>query len=279
MKRAIPASLVRELRDSAALGEPLLAAFDFDGVLAPIRRFPADARMSEKTRSLLRRLGNTRRTTTVVVSGRAVPFLRKALAGCGAAMAGDHGLELEGLGPRWRHHALADLARHARGIARSATRAVRGLRGVTIELKTATVSVHYRRAPSVRRDPEPLRSALEAIVPPGWRVAPGLLLWELRPKLDWGKGHIIQRAARQLGARALFIGDDWTDEEGFALLGSSAWTVRVGPGLTAARWRLAGIGAVDELLAELLAARRQPDLAAPGSRTRARSSTRLAPHK
>lgn len=279
MKRAIPASLVRELRASAALGEPLLAAFDFDGVLAPIRRFPADARMSERTRSLLRRLGRAKRTTTIVVSGRALPFLRTALQGCGAAMAGDHGLELEGLGPRWRHHALSDLSRHARGLARAVDRKVGGMRGVTVELKTATVSVHFRRAAAVRRDPEPLRALLEDLLPPGWRVAPGLLLWELRPKLDWGKGHIIERAARGLGARALFVGDDWTDEEGFSRLGSSAWTVRVGPGLTAARWRLAGIGAVDELFTALLAARRQPGLAAPGRRTRAKSSTRLAPHK
>jgi len=255
MKTRIPASLVHELRESAARGEPLLAAFDFDGVLAPIRLVPSEARMSERTRSLLRRLGRTKRTTTVVVSGRALPFLRKALRGCGTAMAGDHGLELEGLGPRWRHHALEDLARHARALARAARREARGLRGVAVELKTATVSVHFRRSPSVRRDPEPLRAKLEAIVPPGWRVAPGLMLWELRPKLDWGKGHIIERAARQLGARALFVGDDWTDEEGFSRLGTSAWTVRVGPGLTAARWRLAGVGAVDELLAVLLAAR------------------------
>ncbi len=241
---------------SARRGEPLLAALDFDGVLAPIRRRPSQARMSARTRDLLRRLARTRRTTVIVVSGRAVPFLRKALAGCDAALAGDHGLELVGLGQRWRHPAFADLARHARALARAARRATAAMPGVEVELKTATVSVHFRRAPAVRRDPKPLRAALKRLAPPGWRVFPGLMVWEFRPKVEWGKGHIIQRAAEQLGARVLFIGDDWTDEEGFRRLGRGAWTVRVGPGPTAARCRLPGIAGVDKMLAALIAARR-----------------------
>lgn len=191
----------------------------------------------------------------MVVSGRALPFLRAALAGSGAALAGDHGLECEGLGARWRHPALSELARHARALARTARRAVSPLRGVEVELKTATVSVHWRRAPSVRRNPEPLRAVLEEIAPPGWRVAPGLMVWEFRPKVEWGKGHVIERAAARLGARALFIGDDLTDEEGFLRLGRKGWTVRVGKGPTAAHWRLSGVGAVEELLAALVETR------------------------
>jgi trehalose 6-phosphate phosphatase len=252
----ISAELRRELLQSARRGEPLLAAFDFDGVLARIRRHPGQARMSKRTKALVRLLGKTKRTTVVIVSGRALPFLRGALAGCGAALAGDHGLELEGMGARWRHPAFAELGRHARALAHAARHWTVGLRGVEVELKAATVSVHFRRSPAVRRNPEGLRLALEALVPPGWRVAPGLMVWELRPKLDWGKGHIIEHAASRLGARALFLGDDFTDEEGFRRLGSSAWTVRVGPGPTAARFRLSGIGEVDALLAEIAAARR-----------------------
>ena len=250
------AALLKELSASARRGEPLLAALDFDGVLAPIQLIPSQARMSARTRGLLRRLARTKRTTVIVVSGRALPFLRKSLAGCGAALAGDHGLELEGLGPRWRHPAFAELARHARALARAARRETAGLPGVEVELKIATVSVHFRRAPAVRRDPEPLRAALQRLAPPGWRVFPGLMVWEFRPKVEWGKGHAIRFAADKLGARVLFIGDDWTDEEGFRHLGRGAWTVRVGPGPTAARWRLAGIAGVDKLLAAIAAARR-----------------------
>lgn len=253
---SVPVGLFKELAASAARGEPLLAALDFDGVLAPIRRVPSRARMSARTRGLLRRLARTKRTALIVVSGRALPFLRKALAGCDAALAGDHGLELEGLGARWRHPAFSELARHARALARAARFATAAMPGVEVELKTATVSVHFRRAPAVRRDPERLRAALQRLAPPGWRVFPGLMVWEFRPKVEWGKGHIIQHAAARLGSRILFIGDDWTDEEGFRRLGRAAWTVRVGPGPSAARWRIAGIGDVDNMLAAVIAARR-----------------------
>lgn len=250
------ATLFKEVAASARRGEPLLVALDFDGVLAPIRRRPSQARMSARTRGLVRRLARTKRTTVIIVSGRALPFLRKALAGCDAALAGDHGLELTGLGPRWRHPALSELARHARALTRAARRATAAMPGVEVELKTATVSVHFRRAPAVRRDPEALRATLKRLAPPGWRVFPGLMVWEFRPKVEWGKGHIIQHAAKRLGARVIFMGDDWTDEEGFRRLGRSAWTVRVGPGPTSARWRLPGIVGVDKTLAALVASRR-----------------------
>ncbi|UPT73458.1 MAG: trehalose-phosphatase [Elusimicrobiota bacterium] len=275
---AVPAGLLREVRASALRGEPLLAAFDFDGVLSPIRRFPGQARMSDRTRSLLKRLGEAKRTRTLIVSGRALRFLRRAAAGTGAALAGDHGLEFEGMGPPWKHPALDELARHARALARAARKATKRLKGVAVELKTATVSVHWRRAPSVRRDPEPLRALLESLAPPGWRVAPGLMLWELRPLVAWGKGHLIEYAQAGLGARILFVGDDHTDEEGFRRLGREAWCVRVGPGETSARWRLHGVEAVDELLTAALEARLQVE-AAPAGRARERSSTRRAPQR
>jgi trehalose 6-phosphate phosphatase len=273
--KGVPAGLLREIRASAARGEPLLAAFDFDGVLSPIRRFPGQARMSARTKSLLKRLGEAKRTRTLIVSGRALRFLRRAASGTGAALAGDHGLEFVGMGEAWRHPSLGELARHARALAKAARRGTKGLKGVSVELKTATVSVHWRRAPAVRRDPEPLRELLESLAPPGWRVAPGLMLWELRPLVAWSKGHLIEYAEAGLGSRILFLGDDHTDEEGFRRLGRRAWCVRVGPGETSARWRLPGIEAVDELLAAVVEARTQD----PDGRARDRSSTRRAPQR
>jgi trehalose 6-phosphate phosphatase len=96
-----------------------------------------------------------------------------------------------------------------------------------------------------------LKRALERLPLAGWRVAPGKCLWELRPRKDWGKGEAILLALKRLGPgwTAAFVGDDATDEEGFAVLGRRALTVRVGPGRTAARWRLPGIGSVDALFA------------------------------
>jgi trehalose 6-phosphate synthase/phosphatase len=66
----------------------------------------------------------------------------------------------------------------------------------------------------------------------------------------------------------LAIGDDWTDEDLFRALPPSAFTVRVGPASTAARFYLPNHSAVRRALRELREARRQTPAAsaqtAPG---------------
>ena len=142
-------------------------------------------------------------------------------------------------------------AREARALAVAARRAVRGLRGVRVEAKTAAVAVHWRRAPGVLRDPSHLRRVLAALLPDGWRLAGGKKIWEFRPADAWGKGEAVALAARRLRSRIVFIGDDETDEEAFRRLSRAALTVKVGPGPTRARERVAGLAGVDVLLKRL----------------------------
>lgn len=225
-----------------------LVALDFDGTLAALRREPAAVRLPPARRALLKRLARVPGTEVLVVSGRPQAFLRRALSGAGAALAGEHGWVLEGLGPRWRHPKLGLRARQARALAAAARRAVRGLPGVRVEAKTAAVAVHWRRAPRVIRDPSALKRSLEALLPRGWRLAGGKRIWEFRPADAWGKGELILLAARRRGAGIVFVGDDSTDEEAFRLLGRRARTVKVGPGPTRARERVSGVRSVDALL-------------------------------
>lgn len=226
----------------------LLVALDFDGTLARLRRDPAAVRLSAGRRTLLARLGRAPGVRVLVVSGRPQAFLRRALAGAGAALSGEHGWVLEGVGRRWRHPRLGLRARQARALAAAARRAAGGLKGVRIETKMAAVAVHWRLAPGVIRDPSVLRRVLKALLPSGWRLAGGKRIWEFRPADAWGKGDAIAFAARRLKARVVFIGDDETDEEAFRRLGRGALTVKVGPGPTRARERVAGLAGVDGLL-------------------------------
>lgn len=87
--------------------KPLLIAIDFDGTLAALKRDPAAVRLSAARRALLARLGRAPGVRVLVVSGRPQAFLRRGLAGAGAALSGEHGWVLEGIGPRWRHPRLA----------------------------------------------------------------------------------------------------------------------------------------------------------------------------
>jgi trehalose-phosphatase len=272
-----PAGLARELSASAARGEKLLVALDFDGTLACLRRRKGAARLSARRRSLLRALARASGVRVLIASGRSLSDLRARCRGLGAALFGDHGLRLEGLGARWSHPDLPRRAAQARRLGTAAAAAARGFPGVEVEIKEASVAVHYRRAAAVRRDPRGLKRLLERVLLPGWRVAGGKCVWEFRPRASWGKGEAVLLALKRLGSgwRAVFVGDDQTDEEGFETLGRRVWTAKVGRGRTAARWRLKGLADVDSLLSAALAARRQT----PPTRTRAKSSMSRAPQR
>jgi trehalose 6-phosphate phosphatase len=62
------------------------------------------------------------------------------------------------------------------------------------------------------------------------------------------------------GGGVVFVGDDRTDEEVFVALGDDGCSVRVGPGATAARFRLAGPPEVLRFLEGLIAALAEPEL-------------------
>ncbi|MDE2510275.1 MAG: trehalose-phosphatase, partial [Elusimicrobia bacterium] len=100
---SVPRALIRELERSRARGEKLLLALDFDGTLARLRRRRGDARLPARRRKSLAALSAAPGVRLLLVSGRALSDLRGRARGTGAALAGDHGLRLEGLGAPWRH--------------------------------------------------------------------------------------------------------------------------------------------------------------------------------
>ncbi|MEK6651183.1 MAG: trehalose-phosphatase, partial [Bacteroidota bacterium] len=91
----------------------------------------------------------------------------------------------------------------------------------------------FRRVRSHRVDG--LRSLVNRILrasPNHFRVVTGKKIIEVRPPVDWGKGNAVARLLKghRGGSRRLvvFIGDDRTDEDAFAILRSRSITIRVG---------------------------------------------------
>ena len=75
--------------------------------------------------------------------------------------------------------------------------------------------------------------------------------------LDVDKGEAIAKLRTRLGADAVvFIGDDTTDEDVFAVLGDNDLGIKVGPEPTAAQTRVASQEDVSEVLSVLEEARR-----------------------
>lgn len=237
----------------------VLLAFDFDGTLAPIVSDPARAGMRAGTRRLLAAL--SRRYPCVVLSGRARSDVARRLEGSGVIEAiGNHGIE------PWQTSRQA-VSRVRRWRPRL-TRALASLPGVTIEDKVHSLAVHYRASP---RKPE-ARAAIRAAAARLGRVrlVGGKQVLNVLPAGAADKGAALREAMGRLGCEAaVYLGDDETDEDAFALAASrQVLAVRVGRGGgSRASYFLRSQREIDALLRMLLRLR-PPSSAAAGSRAR-----------
>ena len=185
---------------------PLLA-FDFDGTLSPIVANPNGATMTASMRQSLVRL--TERFLCVVVSGRARADALVRLAGVPVSeVIGNHGSE------PWISE--APLREQVRGWLPILEQGLRELAGVVIEDKGCSLSIHYRRAPDSQIARERILAVVEKLAIS--RLLHGKYVINLLPLGALHKGEGLARAMTTLGkTRALYVGDDDTDEDVFRL--------------------------------------------------------------
>lgn len=185
----------------------VLLAFDFDGTLAPIVGRPERAAMRRSTRVLLEAVAARR--PCVVISGRARGDVGRRVAGVAAVdVIGNHGIE------RWQSPA---------GRLRAAGRwqpllstALATVRGVDIEDKGYSIAVHYRRSREKKKARDAVRAVAAALG--DVRVIPGKQVVNLLPAGAPNKGMALEDArARHRCDTAIYVGDDETDEDVFAL--------------------------------------------------------------
>jgi len=239
-----------------------LLAFDYDGVLAPLVRDPDGARMRPSTRRLLVRVA--RAWPVAVVSGRAYAHTARLTEGLVPVVVGNHGYEL-GHARTVPPSVLRQVGRWRDALARD----LEGVRGVFIEDKRSTLSVHYgleRRWRSVEEAVHREAARLD-----GARLVRGKKVLNVIPAGFPDKGDAIRALLRKLGLEtALYAGDDVTDEDAFALGPPLVLGVRVGPGRSRAPFRLSTQDRIDELLEILLELRTGAALPASARQSRAR---------
>jgi trehalose-phosphatase len=243
-----------------ARGESLLLMTDFDGTLTPIVDDPGAAWLSEEMREHLRSLARSPRSRVTVVSGRGLDDLRNRVGVPGVTYAGCHGLEVAGPHFTFSHPEAEGQVEVLREVTRALLERAPFLDGMRVEPKRLAVAVHYRHLSAASR--RQLEDELaRAILQDGARlkIFHGTKVVEILPAAAWNKGTcamwILERTRRELGGavRALYFGDDWTDEDAFVALAGQAVTVRVGdePRASRAGYRVETIEEVQELLATL----------------------------
>ena len=225
----------------------VLLAFDFDGTLAPIVARPEAAAMREHTRALLEKIA--RLYPCVVVSGRSRADVKQKLEGIRLrAIVGNHGMEparnlraARWLAALWQAQLAAALPKTA---------------GLHVEDKGVSLTVHYRKT---RRQAVARREILSATGELlGARIVEGKKVVNVLPQGAANKGTAVLELCKRWGCESIiYVGDDDTDEDVFALAGKSALlAIRVGRARTShAEFYLPTQRSMDRFLSELLRAR------------------------
>jgi trehalose 6-phosphate phosphatase len=222
-------------------------AFDYDGTLAPLVPKPERAAMRESTRRLLSIVAEE--YPCIVISGRSQGDVAQRLRGIGVRQViGNHGLEpwpatsgMRDEVARWLPLLSGQLA---------------GLRGVSIENKAFTLAVHYRRSRSKKAARDAIVTAARALG--SVRLLGGEQVVNILPAGAPHKGIALERERARLACdTAIYVGDDETDEDVFALdQPGRLLAIRVGRDrASAAAYYIEDQRCIDDLLRVLIEAR------------------------
>lgn len=225
---------------------------DFDGTLVPLTDVPEAVHVDAALHDLLTQLHKALDGRLAIVSGRSVAVLRD-MFGLGAfTLAGSHGLEFADPGAAPRAPERLKAVDDAEALLEDF---VADKPGLLVERKTLSVGLHFRQAPQWEGQCRALADRIVAET--GLFLQTGKMLYELRPG-GADKGSAIRAMMQHAPLNAgipLFIGDDVTDEDGFAAtvaMGGNG--ILVGPPrATFAQWRVEHVAAVRHYLTESVA--------------------------
>lgn len=231
---------------------------DIDGTLLPLAPSPDEVRVDPGLVGLLDRLERQLAGALALVSGRAIATIDRLFQPLALPAAGLHGLERRRADGTRRDSAPAPVL----AVLRPRLAAYAAARpGLLFEDKGNSLALHYRGAPqrgaAVRRLGRRIRLESAGAI----RLIAGKAVVEFQPPgVDKGRAIAAFLAEPPFrGRRPVFVGDDTTDEDGFAaVLQEHGVAVKVDPperrsGASLAPYRLTGPGGVRRWLEALAA--------------------------
>jgi trehalose 6-phosphate phosphatase len=231
---------------------------DLDGTLIDLAETPDAVSVAPGLVDALQALGLQLGGRLAIVSGRPIEQIDALLAPLVLPAAGVHGMQRRGADGVLHSAPLPSLA-----AARACADALAESHpGVWVEEKYGALAVHFRQVP----DAGPLcKAALADVV----RATPDLLLMEGKMIVEVKAAGVDKGTAIRdffattpfAGHRPVFIGDDTTDEAGFAIVQAGGGiAIKVGTGPSAAQHRIGSPSELRAALARLLAHLTQKEL-------------------
>ena len=252
--RAVPTSV--RARAAGSLPQPRLAwayFFDIDGTLVDIATAPDKVRIGAEMRAIIDRLHEATGGAVALVSGRSVEDIDRLYPGGRMPLSGQHGVELRDANGV---HRMATLDGRLLDRARATlTNAIAHRAGLMLEDKGYSLALHYRQAPRLAAYAHGLMRASQLELGGEFAVQRGKRVVELKPARAH-KGEAVKQLMMLpsfAGRTPVFVGDDVTDEHGFATVNElGGHSMKVGKGKTIATWRVRDISELMKWLSRAL---------------------------
>jgi trehalose 6-phosphate phosphatase len=196
-----------------------LFAFDLDGTLAPIVEDYAAAKVDGSIRTALEQL--IRLAKVAVITGRSRADAKAILGIEPHLLVGNHGAE-------WPDNRDNKYAEYCTIWKTQLQQSLSKVQGVELEYKWFSISLHYRKAQDKENTLASIDQAIKKLNPQPKRVA-GKFVVNLLPSEAFTKGEALLAAMDKLFTqRAVFVGDDVTDEDVFQLKNVDLLGIHIG---------------------------------------------------
>ncbi|XP_059450612.1 probable trehalose-phosphate phosphatase J [Corylus avellana] len=224
-----------------AEGKQIVVFLDYDGTLSSIVNDPDKAFMTDEMRSAVDEVAKCFPTTIVTGRSRdkAVEFVKlKDLC-----YAGSHGMHISIPSAFLKNATSVDQTHitdeqgfinfyaakkflyKLKKIKKKLQEKTKGIRGAIVEDNKFCISVHFRCVDEENVDN--VKKIVDSVIKsyPDFRKGEGNKVMEVRPNIEWNKGHALGYLLNTLGFDAynadvlpLYIGDDLTDEDAFKFI-------------------------------------------------------------
>ncbi len=252
--RKLTETIKHTLIDEYRKSKRRLLLLDYDGTLVGFQGRPEKAGPDEEIIALLEDLSGDHKNEVVIISGRDKNTLTKWLGNLNVTLIAEHGGWIKRQNQEWEcmEPLKDDWKATIRPILELSSDRTPG---ASIEEKDFSLVWHCRRAdPELARvRTQELRDTLMNLTSNlGVGVFEGSKILEVKSH-DINKGKIAELLLEKGNWDfILAAGDDYTDEEMFAVLPSKAYSIRVGTCVSRARFNVDSVSEIRELLKELL---------------------------